>query len=659
MKSLKKIKITMHGKERIAEEQILKLHQEISLQQKRYRQFQAQTQELLQALIDRENQISRDKLKLNSQKAVSQSNQFPPFVNQLNTNSSAGKELLELIQIGQTKEEKSDFNIPIVAPWIGEKKALIITAKNSEQSCYFLNALILQIILQMPRVIRFTLLDPHTQGLAFPIQNHITPWLSTQESDLTQILNLIKNDISNTISTRLDKDIRSYEQLPKSFHTSDPFEIIVLANYPKDFRKEDFEQLQKIAQNGPVAGKYLIIQQIQDLEQDKSPLPPEKCHLIDLDNLPEAPRGFRNTFTAYPQQFSAILSHLSAIAPKNEPIPYTSNIGLSQDQLWQKRAAYNVKSPIGNAGHDTHLELTFGDGPNGFLSAHAVWAGTTGAGKSSGYHTLICGLAQRYSPHELNFYLVDGKNGVEFQPYQNLPHARTVILHSQPELSRSVLKELILEMEHRNEIFAKSKVTNLRDYHLAGQPLGRLPRLLLIADEYQEFFDKDKNDEASQSILKLSKQGRSAGIHMLLGSQGFTGTGLHGHSSVMGNFHTRIAMRMVGDEINSLSEFGPNGRELIKKCDKSGKSVINAHSGDDTKNQYGTIAYITKEEISKIVEDLTQRSNSLLGLNSNTGIDGMDQPSLGQSPTLKYLIKRMRLINPIGQNALHGGIWVS
>ena len=128
-------------------------------------------------------------------------------------------------------------------------------------------------------------------------------------------------------------------------------------------------------------------------------------------------------------------------------------------------------------------------------------------------------MAVRYSPQELEIWLVDGKDGVEFQPYQNLPHVKVVSLQSAPELSRSILSELDGEKERRNSIFNQVGVSDFIAYRQQEQPLGNLPRIILIVDEYQELFIDDKEGEASQALLELASQGRSTGIHLLLGSQ--------------------------------------------------------------------------------------------------------------------------------------------
>ena len=161
----------------------------------------------------------------------------------------------------------------------------------------------------------------------------------------------------------------------------------------------------------------------------------------------------------------------------------------------------------------------------------------------------------------------DGKDGVEFKPYRHLPHAEVVSLHSSSELSRSVLQELVEEKERRNTIFSKAEVADLTAYRQKGQPLGVLPRILLLVDEYQELFEGDRDGIASEQLLQLTAQGRSAGIHMLLASQRFGAAGMMNQTAIFGNIHLRMAMQMTDSDRQALTEFGRRGKQLITTCD--------------------------------------------------------------------------------------------
>src|SRR6185436_18063163 len=123
--------------------------------------------------------------------------------------------------------------------------------------------------------------------------------------------------------------------------------------------------------------------------------------------------------------------------------------------------------------------------------------GKTGSGKSTLLHALITQLALNYSPDEVELYLIDFKKGVEFKTYAThaLPHARVVAVESEREFGLSVLQRLDGELKFRGERFRDAGVTDLNGYRAEMDVRRRtggdeivMPRVLLIVDEFQEFF---------------------------------------------------------------------------------------------------------------------------------------------------------------------------
>ena len=149
-------------------------------------------------------------------------------------------------------------------------------------------------------------------------------------------------------------------------------------------------------------------------------------------------------------------------------------------------------------------------------------AGRTGSGKSTLMHALITNLALHYSPDEIDLYLIDFKKGVEFKVYATyeLPHASVVAIESEREFGISVLQRLDVEMRLRADKFRDAGVQDLAGYRNApGTP--PMPRILLLVDEFQEFFvEEDKlAQEAALLLDRLVRQGRAFGVHVHLGSQ--------------------------------------------------------------------------------------------------------------------------------------------
>ncbi len=55
--------------------------------------------------------------------------------------------------------------------------------------------------------------------------------------------------------------------------------------------------------------------------------------------------------------------------------------------------------------------------------------------------------------------------------------------------------------------------------------MRKLPRILLLVDEFQEFFTQSDNISRQASLIldRLVRQGRYAGVHVMLGSQNLGG----------------------------------------------------------------------------------------------------------------------------------------
>ena len=115
---------------------------------------------------------------------------------------------------------------------------------------------------------------------------------------------------------------------------------------------------------------------------------------------------------------------------------------------------------------------------------------------------LITNDALRYSPDQLELYLIDFKKGVEFKVYaaMNLPHARVIAVESEREFGLSVLQRLDVELKERGEIYREFGCQDLAGYRECGRDVP-MPRVLLVIDEFQEFFVE--NDKIAQEVTLL------------------------------------------------------------------------------------------------------------------------------------------------------------
>ena len=306
------------------------------------------------------------------------------------------------------------------------------------------------------------------------------------------------------------------------------------------------------------------------------------------------------------------------------------------DSWWKQDATLRIQGNIGVADNGEPLEIYFGVDDDNRPCAHGSLVAMTGAGKTALFHTLITSLVMRYSPSELRLVLMDGKMGVSFNMYRNLPHAEIISLNTPPSLGRSLLVELVDEMSARNALFKKHGVEHFTAYRNAGSPGGLLPRMLFIADEYQILFEDDDDRQAVQTLLKISEQARSAGIHMLLGSQHPAPAQMSHRDLVFSNFHLRMTMKVPQSDLNAWYDLSPASRNLVARvCTHTGRIVVNSHAGDDTKDIAGTVNKVDDEQQRNLLELLAKQTSS-----SPIILDSDQPPLFSGSPVKNILLDK-------------------
>lgn len=553
----------------------------------------------------------------------------------------------ELIRIGELADE--GFCLPACVPFIGRGKTVILQSRGEtvEMGVALLQSLVIRTALMLPHQSRYTLVDPAGHGIAFPMRRYL-PQVQENTGDVRRDLDQVIAEIQRIIQTYLDASVTSFERVKQDVRINERFHFVFAADFPNQYDRRAIEALQNIGNTGSVAGVYLFIHYNQDYElpRDMSMDGFKNSFFFDVESdggtFTDLNLSLHTDSAPSPDLQKELFIKLKEAKPPERKLDWDSLVGIPRSDWWQKKSQEIIKTPIGAYGGTDKLNLWFGVNDAGIPCAHGMLGAMTGAGKSNLYHVLICGLAVRYSPEELRLYLIDGKDGVEFQPYRDLPHAEVVSLRSSPELSRSVLAELIAEKERRNSAFTRAGVNDYVSYRARGEPEGRIPRILLLVDEYQELFEGDREGIASNFLLQLAQQGRSAGIHMLLASQRFGAPGMLHQVAIFGNIHLRLAMKMAKADVEALTEFGRRGKALITTCDLPGKIVVNDQAGDDNANVAGKVAYLDPAYGDELLQALIDKAKSLPGesLPQRVVFDGKAQPVPLENPHLRSLLRR-------------------
>ncbi|PDW23326.1 FtsK/SpoIIIE domain-containing protein [Helicobacter pylori] len=212
------------------------------------------------------------------------------------------------------------------------------------------------------------------------------------------------------------------------------------------------------------------------------------------------------------------------------------------EKFWTESSQFKVSVPVG--WDINHKEVCFEIGNE---QNHTLICNHSGSGKSNFLHVLIQNLAFYYAPDEVQLFLLDYKEGVEFNAYTDpiLEHARLVSVASSVGFGVSFLSWLCDEIKKRSELFKQFKVKDLSDY----RKHEKMPRLIVVIDEFQVLFsDKCTQVKGSveRSLNTLLKKGRSYGVHLVLATQTMRGGEID--SSIKAQIANRIALPMDADD---------------------------------------------------------------------------------------------------------------
>ncbi|WP_372369176.1 FtsK/SpoIIIE domain-containing protein [Candidatus Uabimicrobium sp. HlEnr_7] len=503
-------------------------------------------------------------------------------------------EPLPLTRVGTSSisHETESITTPLCLNILGHKN-LLIKSREHKTTIAALQNIALRLLVSLPPArLRLLMIDPVGVGSNFAGFMHLPEeaisgkiWSDAQkiEEKLGELCEHMENIIQKYLLNEY-KNIEEYNN--DAAEVAEPYRLIVVANFPTGFTMYSAQRLLSIAKNGPKSGIYVAVHvdtskkmpynfSLEDLET--------VCHIFNeskIENSEEITfvqqNGDQQIFLEKPlPKFNELLQKVKSTyhAASQVTVPYEKFIERLYPEWWLKNAKESIEIPIGKSGRN---ELCFSIGKG--LTHHALMVGKTGSGKSTLLNILILGTAIAYSPEEVQLYLIDFKEGVEFKKYADpvLPHAKVIAIQSEREFGVSVLKGLDEELTYRgDELFRPNKVKNLTEYRHKHNKV--LPRILLVVDEFQEFFtEEDQLAMQARNILeRLVRKGRSAGIHIVLSSQSLTGSGSL-PLAITNQIAIRIALQCSdGDSRLILGDENPAAKHLSRP----GEGIYNDANG--------------------------------------------------------------------------------
>ena len=531
----------------------------------------------------------------------------------------------EGIYIGEF-ESVSGHKAPALIPLEQTNGLCFLTnSENKELIHKTMQSIALRLVLSLPfGLCKLTLYDGTSSGanlisLANLSSKIIGENILTDPDELKLALNATQTNIPNIIQKvlghkHLGKSLIDYNK--DAGELTKPYHFLFITDFPKSLTKEHGESIEKIIKSGKQAGVFVIMS-LDTSYQVKNNYDYNPMSILDnittiyesgnryyIKNLPN--EKFYNTFRlSLDRNF---LDHktldkvLDEIKNKEFEKQAPKSISLvdylpEKQKWWNKSSIDSLEIPFGlTPESDTvSLSITQTSGQN-----VAVVVGIPGSGKSVFLNSIITSTTIYYSPDEVELYLIDF-SGVEFSTYGDyaLPHAKVIAPESEREFGISVLRRLKEEGNRRMGLFRKAGVNNIVDYRRKN-PNEKMPRILIIVDEFQKFFENemDKISEEAETIIQIIVQEyRKFGINLILATQS-----IHKYINKieMGMIANRVAFEWKPDDAHYLF-VGSDPSYLISD---PGDCVYNKKSGKPTSNIQTKAFNVSQSELKPMLENL-------------------------------------------------------
>lgn len=225
------------------------------------------------------------------------------------------------------------------------------------------------------------------------------------------------------------------------------------------------------------------------------------CEKINLPKLPDICLPSLKECIDFPAMTKA----------DNDGIKYEVSLGIYDDPDNQYQGEYSVD----------------------LCNKNLMIVGSSQSGKTNMLQTIIRGLTTKFTPEEVNIYIVDFASMV-LKNFDKLNHVGGVVIPSEDEKLKNLFKLLFSEIESRKEKMIAKGVSSFSAYKEAG--FTDIPLIVLVIDNLtalKELYFEDDSD-----LLSVCREGLAVGINVIVANSQTSGIGY----KYLSNFSSRIAL---------------------------------------------------------------------------------------------------------------------
>lgn len=462
------------------------------------------------------------------------------------------------------------FETPTIMEWMGGQSGqnfvINYSNKSANKAEARLNQLVVDMLLSLPsRSINIHFVDLAFSAQASFLTRNLDEKIYGKLISSSNDWNLLKDSLREKMAKALEEygDVAKYNDSKNRVVV--PYDVVVINDYQKCVN--EMSDLDALFENGHKGGIYFILMNNLDFKSDRDI--DSLMALKDFYQVLEAENFGNYSKDAFIRCTPILDNPILAKAcftyiNEGAELPQVAVASVDYDKILSKGFETIDKAmviPVGSSENGELVDFTI----DTVSHIHCFIIGQSGTGKSVFLHDVIIGAMAKYSPDDLELYLMDFKiGGVEFNRYRNEKHVKALLVdNSDIQITLEILRDISNKMRERGKQLRASGVSNIVEYNQVN-PTKKMPRIVFIADECHVMFptmnskDTKLYREISEILQKIAKEGRSQGVHLVLATQ-------------------TIAQAEISSEIlNNISDF------YLLKCSPSDSERLVRGSVDTT-----------------------------------------------------------------------------
>lgn len=476
----------------------------------------------------------------------------------------------------------------------------------------------------------------------------------TSEREIETVLSELADHLEIVISKYLRGQFQTIDEYNEhAGEVAEPYRLLTVFDYPNGFSDRAAEKLLSLIENGPRCGVYTVLHHSTASADDRGPrttterltrgmqrvslggseaslVLAEPIGAVSLPFVPDIAPPIEFDLHGSPRTpYAARLVEVGAAAraANERPAVVTADsllpllararsglvpdyraggppISISADSWWAASTAESAVAVLGRSGAQGVTSMRFSSTE---VAGGGIVVGKPRSGKSTALHSMILTMSMLYSPDELELYLIDAREGMEFQGYDRLPHARMVSVHSDREFSLSILQSVRGEIRNRADEMKRRApgASNITEYRRrTGETMSRV---VVIFDEFHTLFQEPDRigSDAFAAFSTIVKQGPGFGIHIVVASQTLSDMPAMDRSTLL-LLPQRVAF--MCNESDAEIVMG-DGHRATRSLSRSGEGVFNPAGVREADNQTFQGMYVeSDEERPRLVKSIVDRA---------------------------------------------------